>query len=264
MDYGAGSRQRIIETQCRLKGGAISRSPVPGLELRATFKRTLRRFIPIPSWREESLRDISAAWYQREITIPGEWAGRRIAVSAEYLNSYAVVFVDGKQAGEIRYPGGEVDLTRMCRAGSKYLLSMLVVAMPLKAVMRSYNDTASVKEIKGSVARRGLCGDVYLVSVPSGPRIIDVKVDTSVRKGEITFEAALQGLDGDGQHIVRVRVFDTKGQSVREFNSEPFRVSSLKNGRISFTKKWNPDNLWDIHTPAKHLPPPTFPVGCGR
>ncbi len=57
-----------------------------------------------PSWKDENLRDVTTAWYQREITIPGEWAGRHIAVSMEYLNSYAVVFVDGKQAGEIRFP----------------------------------------------------------------------------------------------------------------------------------------------------------------
>ena len=42
---------------------------------------------------------------------PGTWAGRRIALEAEYLNSYAAVFVDGKKAGEVRFPGGELDLT---------------------------------------------------------------------------------------------------------------------------------------------------------
>ncbi len=223
--------------------------PWPGIT--GYFQKDSQKVYSHSSWREENLGDISAAWYQREITVPGEWGGRRIAVSVEYLNSYAVVFVDGKQAGEIRFPGGEVDLTPMCRAGSQYLLSMFVVAMPLKAVMRSYNDTALVKEIKGSVARRGLCGDVYLLGVPSGPRINDVKVDTSFRNGEITFEAALQGLDEDEQHILRARILDTrdKRKGVREFNSEPFRRNSLKNGRISFTKKWNPNTLWDIHTP---------------
>ena len=43
-------------------------------------------------------------------------------------------------------------------------LSMLVVAMPLKGVMLSYRDTASARQVKGEVARRGLCGDVYLWS----------------------------------------------------------------------------------------------------
>ena len=60
-----------------------------------------------PSWKDTKLGSISTAWYQREITIPAAWAGRRIALSADYLNSYAMVYVDGNKAGEIRFPGGD-------------------------------------------------------------------------------------------------------------------------------------------------------------
>ena len=63
------------------------------------------------------------------------------------------------------FRGGEVDLTSVCRPGGKHVLSLLVVAMPLKGVMLSYTDSASAREVKGSVARRGLCGDVYLVAL---------------------------------------------------------------------------------------------------
>ena len=63
-----------------------------------------------PSWKGRRMGSLSAAWYQREIAIPDSWAGRRIALSAECLNSLATVFVDGKAAGEIRFPGGELDL----------------------------------------------------------------------------------------------------------------------------------------------------------
>ena len=201
-----------------------------------------------PNWKNQNLRGITKAWYEREITIPGEWSGRRIALSLEYLNSYAIVFIDGKQAGEIRFPGGEVDLTPMCRGGRKHVLSLLVVAMPLKAVMVSYNDAASAKKMKGSVARRGLCGDVYLVSVPSGARIADVRVDASIRKGEITFDAALQNVDFGGQYSLRARIMD-KEHCVREFTSKAFKREDLRDSRIAFTEKWKPERLWDIHTP---------------
>ena len=72
---------------------------------------------PHPSWREEDLREIAAAWYEREVTIPREWAGRRIALHVEYLNSYAAVYVDGAKVGELRFPSGELDLTSACRRG---------------------------------------------------------------------------------------------------------------------------------------------------
>jgi hypothetical protein len=201
-----------------------------------------------PAWKDTKLDRISAAWYQREITIPGEWAGRRIALSAEYVNSTAAVYVDGRKAGEIRFPAGEVDLTAQCRPGDTYTLSLLVIAMPLKAVMMSNSDTAAPKEVAGRVQRRGLCGDVYLVGTPAGPRIADVKVDTSVRRWEISFEAELQGLAADQQYSLRAEVADG-GRRVRDFTGKPFTAGDLKDGRIAFIESWKPEKLWDTNTP---------------
>ena len=65
--------------------------------------------------------------------------------SVQYLNSYAVVYVDGKKVGEIHFPAGELDLTPACPAGSKHVLSMLVVAMPLSAVLLSFTTPTRPK-----------------------------------------------------------------------------------------------------------------------
>ncbi|MFW6107358.1 MAG: hypothetical protein ACOC8A_01565 [bacterium] len=201
-----------------------------------------------PSWKDRELADIAAAWYQREITVPATWAGRRIALSAEYLNSFAAVYVDGRKAGEMRFPAGEVDLTELCRAGGTHVLTILVVAIPLEGVMLSYNDSNSARAVRGSVARRGLCGDVYLVGTPPGARIADVKVDTSVRSGAVTFSAALHGIAADAPYALRARVGED-GRIVKAFASRPFRATDLQDGRFVFTAKWQPDKLWDIHTP---------------
>jgi len=202
-----------------------------------------------PSWQGQALGDTTAAWYQREIAIPKEWSGRRLALYAEYLNSYAQVYIDGRKAGEIRFPAGEVDLTSVCRPGGRYVLSILVLAMPLKAVMLSYSDTASAKEVRGSVQRRGLCGDVYLVGEPVGARVADVKVDTSVRNWEIRVDAGLEGLQADKTYALRARITES-GRGVREFTSKKFRASGLKEGRVAFSERWKPDKLWDTHTPG--------------
>src|SRR5262249_44104100 len=145
-----------------------------------------------PSWKDTDLRGITAAWYQREMTVPEEWSGRRIVLSVEYLNSLAVVFVDGRKAAEVRFPAGEVDLTAASRPGARHVLSLLVVALPLKGVMLSYSDTNAAREVRGSVERRGLCGDVYLAGIPAAARVADVKIDTSVRRGEVTVSTALE------------------------------------------------------------------------
>lgn len=201
-----------------------------------------------PAWKSESLGDIKAAWYQREITVPGEWARRRLVLRSDYLNSYAAVYVDGKRMGEMRFPGGSLDVTEACQTPGRHVLSLLVIAMPLKGVMLSYNDTSSAKQVKGSVHRRGLCGDVWLEAEPQGARIGDVKVDTSVHKWEVTFDAPLEGLSADLQYALCARITNN-GRVVREFTGKPFKKDDLKDGRIAFTGKWKPDKLWDLDTP---------------
>ncbi|HXT41921.1 MAG TPA: glycoside hydrolase family 2 TIM barrel-domain containing protein [Candidatus Angelobacter sp.] len=200
------------------------------------------------TWKDVKPGGISAAWYEREFSVPDNWAGRSIALHAEYLNSFAAVFVDGVKAGEIHFPGGDLDLTAVCRPGAKHRLSLLVVALPLKGVMLSYTDSASAREVKGNVERRGLCGDVFLVSTPHGPKITDVNVDTSVRKRELTVSAAVTGLDANARYKFQGRI--TKdGSIVKQFTSPPFQSSDLKDVRFAFAEKWMPDKLWDLNTP---------------
>jgi hypothetical protein len=201
------------------------------------------------SWKDRNLGKVSGAWYQREITIPQDWQGRRVALSVEYLNSFAVVYVDGKKAGELRFPAGELDLSAVCHPGQKHVLSLLVLALPLKGVMLSYSDTASAKEVKGAVARRGLCGDVYLLAKPAAARLGNVKVDTSVRRGEVTVNATTQGLAADGRYTLRARIKDGD-RTIREFASGPFRAGDLVDGHVTFSDRWKPDRLWDLHTPG--------------
>jgi beta-galactosidase len=201
-----------------------------------------------PAWANAAMHDLKAAWYERTFAVPAGWDGRRIALSLNYLNSFATVFVDGRKAGEMHFPGGELDLTELCKGGATHTLSLLVVAMPLRGVMLSFSDSASAKQVRGSVARRGLCGDLFLVGAPAGPRIDDVRVSTSVRKWQATFEAALDGLAADGAYRLQARISD-RGRVVKDFASDPFKGADLKDGRIAFTRDWRPDRLWDTITP---------------
>lgn len=200
-----------------------------------------------PDWKSEKLGAVSQAWYQREFNVPTEWNGRRVALSVEYLNSLATVFVDGKNAGELRFPGGEIELTDYCAPGA-YVLTLRVSAVPLKGVMLSYADSATAREVKGSVERRGLCGDVFLVSTPKTARIADVAVATSFRNESITFKLELAGNLTDAELGVRAQIMD-HGVEVAQFKREHFKISQADSGRITLTEHWKPAKLWDIHTP---------------
>ena len=201
-----------------------------------------------PSWKTTKLSDVTAAWYQREISVPQEWAGRRITLCLEYLNSSATAYVDGKKAGEANFPAGEIDLTAACQPGSKHLLSLRVVARPLKEIMLMFNDTNASRGGEGKVERRGLCGDVYLAGTPAQARIGDVKVGTSVRKGQITLSTVLENLTPHAQYTLHAAITD-HGRKVREFTSKPFEAGDLQGGRFELTENWKPEKLWDLHTP---------------
>ncbi len=205
-----------------------------------------------PAWRGQNLQALTAAWYQREIAVPANWAGRRIVLQAEYVNSLAVVYLDGKRVGEIRFPAGEVEVTAACRPGGTHLLSMRVVALPLKAVMLSHSDTNAAREVSGSVARRGLCGDVFLAGEPAGPRIDDLRIETSVHRGEITVDAALRQLDPEARYRLRAEIRE-QGRRLREFTSPPVGSADLQVGRFVFREQWRPAKLWDLHTPGNTL-----------
>lgn len=200
-----------------------------------------------PRWKPDDLRGLAAAWYQRTVTVPAAWAGRRITLHADTVNSLATVFIDGRKAGDIRFPGGEADLSDLCKPGETHTVSMLVHALPLKGVLLSYSDTNSAREVRGAVERPGLCGDVFLAGAPRGPRVADVRVETSVRKGEIAFDAALEALAG-GTYALRAEILDGD-RAVQAFSSRPFKAPDLAAGRFAFSAKWAAPRLWDLHTP---------------
>ena len=213
----------------------------------APWSANSQTLYPHPTWKDKN-RQPDAAWYQREITIPDDWQGRRIAVYAEYLNSYAAVYLDGKKLGDMYFPSDEVDITAACRPGQKLTLSLYVKAVPLNAVMLAFTDTNTPKTVKGSVEFKGLCGDVFLVCTPKEARIAEVQVQTSVRKWAITFDVTLPGLREDQPYRLQA-VVSEKGQKVKEFTSKPFIAADVKDGRFSFTGDWKPDKLWDTNTP---------------
>ncbi|NLW51624.1 MAG: hypothetical protein GXY85_12405 [Candidatus Brocadiaceae bacterium] len=205
-------------------------------------------FVRNPAWSAEHLRDVKAAWYQVDLTVPAEWEGRHIALTTEYLHSFASVYVDGRKVADMRWPSGEVDLTEVCRPGGTHVLSMLVLALPLRAVMMSFNDTMGSREVPGQVNRRGLCGDVSLVGAPRGGRIRRLRVETSVRNWQVTFNTALDDVDPEQTYVLHARVSDPDG-AVTEFTSDPFGGADVVDGHLPFTCDWHPERLWDIHTP---------------
>ncbi|MDR1282061.1 MAG: hypothetical protein LBK99_14765 [Opitutaceae bacterium] len=191
-------------------------------------------------WIEKKLAEakvsreaFSQAWYQRRIEIPATWTGRRVVLRLEDVQGMAEVFVGGKKAGLIGWPGGELDLTAHCEAGRTHELSLLVsgrlppdnpYAPP--SYLQRY-DTPKPPTLRN----RGLCGDAWLTCLP-GPaqtpaQLGSILVQPSVREGRISFrvpfitaektpdDAALANL------FLRAEIFDNNGRKVKTLVSAP-------------------------------------------
>jgi beta-galactosidase len=74
-------------------------------------------------WQNYDGDKLAQAWYERKITIPSNWDGRAILLDLRRVSTDATVFVDSKEAGQVNWPGGTIDLTGLVRAGETHTLA---------------------------------------------------------------------------------------------------------------------------------------------
>ena len=190
---------------------------------------------------------LEQAWYQREINIPANWTRKQILLDFEMVQTHAAIYIDGKQVGDILFPGGEVDITPAVLPGRKAILTILHTARPLEKASDVFMAPGRVFKNKAKLKMKGLTGDVYLLARPEINYITDTHVITSTRKHEVTFNSGLAGLQ-DGNFQLKVEILKDN-QPIKTFQSPTFSESDLKNGRYQFTASWKAPLLWDTHTP---------------
>ena len=195
------------------------------------------------------LKTLEQAWYQREITIPATWTGKKILLDFEMVQTHSAIYIDGKQVGEILFPGGEVDITSAVLPGRKAVLTILHTARALAKAADVFMAPGRVFKTKTKLKMKGITGDVYLLARPEIDYITDTHIITSTRKQEISFDSGLAGLKtGDFQLTAEILI-DNK--SVKTFKSKIFSKKDLQGHRFRFTAPWKDPLLWDTHTPDK-------------
>ncbi|MBN8217268.1 MAG: beta-galactosidase [Spirochaetes bacterium] len=212
-------------------------SPMPGLTAGSG-----------PAW-EGFHYDSPAAWYTREIQVPAAWKGRKILLDLRRVSTDAVVHLDGKEAGRVSWPGGEVDLTALVTPGRKHALAVRVVASSDAAEVVRFmgmGEGQILKE-KAVLSTRGIIGDVLLTSRPEGAVMTGLVVRTSVREKKFSVEAGLEGVSR-GTVLLTAVVRDGKGAEAKRFSTN-VRVAAEADS-VAATWGWADPDLWDIDHPA--------------
>ena len=202
-------------------------------------------------WFEDHPADLARiradrAWYARTFKMPAEAKGRRVALALDMVASRATVYLDGQRAGEVRFPGGEVDLSPLAKPGATQSLAIDVTAYADGETL-VYNEARRSDKVKNEVRFKGITGDVWLDISPKAMRIADAWAETSVARGEAKFVAETVGLAPGARCRMKAKVAKLDGTQERTFEG---KGEADADGRVSFTAPWKDAALWDVHTPA--------------
>ncbi|HEY9603175.1 MAG TPA: sugar-binding domain-containing protein, partial [Allocoleopsis sp.] len=211
---------------------------IPGVISRGTGK----------AWENFNGQKLAKAWYQRTVTIPEEWQGRSLFLDIGRVSTDAVVYVTGVKCGEVNWPYGAVDISKLVKPGQEVTLAVLVVTVrdeKEKTIIMGPNE---VYTTEATLDSRGLIGEVRLLSLPQGPHVSDVFVQPSTRQKQVKLDVELTGVTQAGNAQVRAKMLDEKGNVEREFTTTA-QVQAKQRQTLQLVWDWPNPRLWDVGQP---------------
>ena len=195
---------------------------------------------------------IPCIWYQREIAIPAEWAGKDVVLNFGAVYYESEIYIDGKFVD--RHFGGSdsfsVDITSFVKAGQKH--SLVVNA---KSDLRSRMQSAGKQSLRHGpfecmyTRTTGIWQTVWMEAVaPSG--IQRVKISTDIDRSVVAMEFTMRrNASGD---MLTINVKDN-GKVVAT-DCGPVASGSVVMLPIKKAKLWSPESpfLYDVEFELKN------------
>ena len=210
---------------------------IPGIITRGTGK----------DWEKFNSKQLSKAWYQRNIDIPGDWTNRRIFIDLARVSTDAIIFVNGINCGQIEWPYGNVEITKVAKPGQN-TLSILVAAVSDEKDKAVIMSPTEIYTTKSNLQSRGIIGEVRLLGVPAGPLISDVFVQTSTRNKQVKLDIELKDVTQNGQVQLIAQMLDEKGKVEQNFTGSA-NVQAKQIQTVQIQWDWQNPRLWDIGKP---------------
>ena len=189
---------------------------------------------------------IPSIWYQREISIPQEWAGKDVLLNFGAVYYVSEIYVDGKFVD--RHHGGSdsftVDITRFVKPGGKH--SLVVCA---SSDLRSRMQSAGKQSLRHGpfecmyTRTTGIWQTVWMEAVaPTG--IQRVKYVTDIDRSTVTMEFTMRR--NAAGNVLTVNVKD--GMKIVASDTAPVSSGSIVTLPLKKAKLWSPENpfLYDV------------------
>ena len=189
---------------------------------------------------------IPCIWYQRNITVPADWQGKKIFLNFGAVYYCSEIYVDGKFVQ--RHFGGSdsfsVDITDFVSPGSTH--SLVVNAT---SDLRSYNQPAGKQSLRQGnfecmyTRTTGIWQTVWMEAVDAAG-IAYVETSTDIDRSEVSFKFSMLGDNRDC--IVSAAVYEA-GKVVAKGDTKACSGSFLSLN-LKKMKLWSPENpyLYDV------------------
>jgi len=217
--------------------------------------------IHIPFWLTPAKHYVGAAWYQKEITIPENWKGRRVVLHLERAHIETRVWIDGKEIGMANslVAAHEFELPRNMAPG-KHRISIRV---DNRLLINVGPDSHSVSDhTQGNW--NGLVGKL---SLEAGSPIyfdeIQVFPDLKNRKAQVRIALKNSGADrASGEIVLSANSFNSLEKDKTDQVTADFSVGSGDTDTLSVDLSFsNKMQVWDEFNPALYTLTATLKTG---
>lgn len=213
-------------------------SSIPGLIKRGTGK----------IWENFNASQLTKAWYQRTITIPKNWQNKTLFLDFQRISTDAEIYINGIKCGEINWPYGAVDISRVVKTGKDNILSILVTAVAAEKEKTIIMGPNEMYKAEAKLDSRGLIGEIQLISLANSPQISDVFIQASTRKKQIELDIELTDITQTDTVKIVAQMLNEKGDLEQEFTTNA-ATKAAKSQVIKTIWNWENPRLWDVEKP---------------
>ncbi|MDQ8179932.1 sugar-binding domain-containing protein [Pelagicoccus sp. SDUM812005] len=204
--------------------------------------------LKIPFCLQPETRYVGVAWYQRDVEVPADWAGRNIRLRLERVHWELAVWLDGKalEGGESLSTEVEIDLGRL-EPGRSYRLSLRVdnrLRIPVGENAHSVSD-----HTQGNW--NGLIGRIELVATDS-LRLPFLDIHPEVETRSVLVRGRLEGRALEEPVDLRVRALARNDQETQAETEWIVSQQCEVDGKGAFEKRLELGEsalLWDEFCP---------------
>ena len=202
-----------------------------------------------------SLSNFAQGWYRRALNIPEEWRGKRIVLKLDALSECAQVFLNGIPAGDLIQRAGTVELTPYIAYGMSNDLAIFVQydGFPFAGTHQKYEEFKKHPSCGdwwfGWHSGPGLSDNVSLHVLPAEQTLEDLRIVTSVEKGELNIDASFMNQsEKEETFVFKAAVFDGEKEVLR-FPEEKRNVRAGSTLRITLKSQWKDAEYWTPEHP---------------